>query len=139
MIAFTGPEAKQMLKHTAEVMGDRIHHESGYTQGDSDVVTALDNIGRAPTSAVVLTGEECDDEAARALLREVIGAELRTWVPGASQRLIYRAANALGVRWVRPTANDHGPNAGDHPLVRDWIAGMPLLRCATCARLFVEG
>jgi len=143
MIAFTGPEAKQMLRHTADVMGDRLHHEDGYTDTDREVVDKVESLGReGSTSAVVVTGEECDRESARELLRQIIDAELRAWVPNASQRLIYRATNALGlpdgIRPPRATAEDHGPNPADHPLVRDWVAGRPLLRCATCCRLFVE-
>ena len=136
MIAFTGPNDKQMLKHTAEVMGDRIHSEGGYTQGDSDVVDGIDHMGHADTSVVVLTGEECAEDEAKTLLRQVVEAELRHWVPGASQRLIYRAANALGFKQPYPLNEDCGPEPGQHSLVGDYIAGLRVMRCASCLRAF---
>lgn len=136
MIAFTGSNAKQMLAHTADVMVDRVNGEDGYTHGDRMVVDAIDHMGRAETSVVVLTGEECAEDEAKGLLRQIVEAELRTWVPGASQRLIYRAANALGFKQPWPVAEDHGPNPGSHALFADHVAGLHVMRCATCMRLF---
>ena len=137
MLHFTQDD-QQMMNHVVDVIGDRMHHEDGYTPQDTATVAKLDQLAKTP-SAVVLTGDEQTEAQARQMLRDVVALELKHWVPGASQRLIYRAANAMGIKQPYPTADDHGPNPADHPLVRDWVAGWPLMRCATCCRLFREG
>ncbi|ALO79380.1 hypothetical protein [Streptomyces phage phiSAJS1] len=139
MLHFT-PQDRQMLDHVTDVVGDRMHHEDGYTEQDTATVAKLDrlakSVGAASGSAVVLTGEEILEADAQRHLAAVVRLELKHWVPGASQRLIYRAANALGLKQPYPTVDDHGPDPASHPLVPDWVAGMYLMRCATCCRLF---
>lgn len=71
------------------------------------------------------------------LLQSVVLAEMDHWIPGASQRLIGRAAELLdhdlGMRMAEP---DHGNDPGAHALFPDWVCGVYVQRCATCAHLF---
>lgn len=135
MLHFTQEDA-QMLNHTVDVIGDRIRSEGGYTPQDEATVVKLDQLAKTKGSALVLTGDALKGAEARDMLRDVVLLELRHWVPGASQRLIYRAGNALGLKQPWPMADDHGPDAGAHALVADYVAGLYLLRCVTCCRLF---
>lgn len=139
MLHFT-PEDRQMLDHVTDVVGDRMHHEDGYTEQDAATVGKLDrlakSVGAVSGSAVVLTGEEIMEADARRHLAAVVRLELKHWVPGASQRLIYRAANALGFKQPYPLRDDCGPDAASHSLHADWVAGMYLMRCASCLRLY---
>lgn len=134
MLHFTQDDS-QMLNHVVDVIGDRMRHEDGYTPQDDATVVKLDRLAKSG-NAVVLTGAEILEADARRHLAAVVRLELKHWVPGASQRLIYRAANALGLKQPYPTVDDHGPDPASHPLVPDWVAGMYLMRCATCCRLF---
>lgn len=129
---------QQMMNHMVEVITDRMRHNDGYTDQDDATVTKLDQLtnGLDGTSAVVLTGDDQSEDEARSLLAQVVRAELKHWVPGASQRLIYRAANAMGFKQPYPTRPDCGEAASAHSLVADWVAGMYLMRCASCLRLY---
>lgn len=72
----------------------------------------------------------------KAVMHDIIQAELANWVPGASQRLIHRAGSALDHPMPEPQANDCGAEPGWHALVADWAAGIYVMRCVTCARLY---
>ena len=69
------------------------------------------------------------------VLHAVVAAELRAWVPGASQRLIRRAADRMGIETNigRKDVTECAP--GQHCLTYDWIAGFFVLRCSTCDHL----
>lgn len=71
------------------------------------------------------------------LLQSVVLAEMDHWVAGSSQKLICRAAELLDHDLGLPmSAPDHGPNPGDHALCADWVCGVYVQRCVTCAHLF---
>lgn len=132
----------QMMNHVVDVIGDRMHHEDGYTTQDGDTVTKLDGFTKqladegAKVLVVDLNHTPHRDEAFLAL-QEVVRLELKHWVPDASQRLIRRASNVLGFPvTTAPTAKDHGLDRVDHALFPDWTAGLYVLKCATCHRLF---
>lgn len=88
--------------------------------------------------AFVVTGAPLTTADATVLLREVVRTEVERWIPDASQRLINRAALALGFEGLLDPAfeKDHGPLPQDHALVMDWVLGLYVARCATCAHLF---
>ena len=136
MILFTDKDA-QMLNHVVDVIGDRMHHEDGYTEQDEATVKKLDELAKSPCTAVVILGDEVDAEA-RQMFQAIVQAELRHWVPGASQRLLYRAGRALGIGQPNPAQGrpDCGPDRADHALISDWVAGLYLLRCSSCFRLY---
>ena len=138
---YFGTEEKQMLKHTAEVMADRVSEENGYEPGDEVVVTKIDNMGRTKTSVLVITGEDYSHQDAAALFHDIVQTELKNWVPDASQRLLHRAGHALGVRHPVLLSNepDCGAEPGWHALVADWIAGIYVRRCVTCCRIYRDG
>lgn len=136
MIHWTDKDAK-MASHMAEVVGDRIHHDPyGYTAADKAAVDKLDAMGVGNGRALVVTGAELSREDAAGLMQDVVSAEMANWVPGASQRLIGRAARALGFRELDSDTLDCGPNPGDHALYPEWVAGLYVQACSTCARLF---
>ena len=141
MIHFTEQD-RQMMKHVGEVIGDRLHHEGGYTEQDRATVMKLDQLAAAPTSVVVITGDEptggVDDPQVREMFRDIVRAELAHPVPGASQRLLYRAGLCLGIPQPNPAKGlrDCGPDVGDHALISDWVLGLYLHRCSNCFRLF---
>jgi hypothetical protein len=67
-------------------------------------------------------------------LQAVVYAELEDWVPGASQRLIRRAADHLGVVvQIVGAAVEFAPNM--HCLTYDWVVGIHVMRCTNCDRL----
>jgi len=79
----------------------------------------------------------CTDEQVSLMYRDVVRAEIANWVPEASQRLIQRVSRIVGAPVVPDaTEADHGSNPGDHALMSDWVAGIYVLRCSTCQRLF---
>jgi hypothetical protein len=134
----------QMMSHIGDVIGDRMHHEDGYTDQDQATVTKLDEMTKqlADTDAKVmvvdLTRQPHRDEATAAL-QAIVRLELRHWVPDASQRLIRRASLLLGFPAAPvPTSKDHGPGRNDHALFPNWVAGLYMEQCATCHRLFRE-
>lgn len=137
MLHFTRDD-QQMMNHVGDVVTDRMRHKDGYTEQDEATVEKLDQLtnGLDGTSAVVLTGDEQSESEARDLLAQVVRAELKHWVPGASQRLIYRAANAMGFKQPYPVRDDCGEAAASHSLHADWVAGLYLMRCASCLRLY---
>jgi hypothetical protein len=122
------------ISHVAEVVQDRIYDGNGYTSEDERACEKLEQIGRS--GGVVLTGDELSEDEATALLRRVVLAELENWIPNASQRLIRRAVLALGGHMTEAVAKDHGGRRINHVLIPDWVAGIYLMRCVTCHRLF---
>lgn len=137
MLVFS-KEEMQMVGHAAEVMDDRISNEPDeYNDADATSTAKLDAMSRAKTVALVVTGAEMDSASARHLMGQIVNAEMDHWVPGASQRLLYRASRALGVS----TASIHlytEPDCGSktaHALVTDWVADIYVVRCVVCGRL----
>lgn len=132
---------RDFVAHAAEVMADRIADNGDcYTDSDVRAVDKLEAIGNGGT-ALVLTGVEMNEQARNELMRLVLQAELDHWVPGSSQRLIWRAANALvipvTVRLDSPlNAADCGTERRWHSLTSTWIAGRYLMVCSTCSRLY---
>lgn len=122
------------ISHVAEVVQDRIYEGNGYTSEDERACGKLEQIGRS--GGVVLTGDELSEDEATALLRRVVLAEMEHWVPNVSQRLIRRAFLALGRHRAPAIVDDHGGKRTDHALVPDWVAGVYLMQCVTCRRLF---
>lgn len=136
MIIFTDKD-RQMLNHVVDVIGDRMRHEDGYTEQDEQTVTKLDKLAKSPTTSVVVLADDVDAEA-RQMFRAIVQAELRAWVPGASQRLLYRAGRIVGIQQPNPAKGqpDCGPDVANHALFSDWVAGLYLHRCSDCFRLF---
>lgn len=136
MIIFTDRD-RQMLNHVVDVIGDRMRHEDGYTEQDERTVTKLDKLAKSPTTSIVVLADDVDAEA-RQMFQAIVQAELRAWVPGASQRLLYRAGRIVGIEQPNPAKGqpDCGPDVADHALINDWVAGLYLHRCSNCFRLF---
>lgn len=130
---YLGREDKQMLLHVDEVIGDRLSGDDTY---DADSVATADKLSGLTPPAVLLTGDEMTEADAHALLRRVVNAELDEWVPGASQRLIYRASRALGFSAAEARRADCGPELVNHATITQWVAGLYLRQCVGCARLF---
>ena len=128
--AHTAQRGTEWLEDAAE---DR-HSGYDFTREDRDSIKKLSKMQRG----LLVTGDEQTEEEAEALLREVLSSEMDHWVPNASQRLINRAALILaGSHLLDPILEmDHGHNPGDHALTQDWVCGIFVLRCVTCARLF---
>lgn len=138
MIAWTDND-RQFIRHTVETMADRMLSQGGYTEADDAALDKLQRLGNSSSNGgvhLMLTGDEIDRAEADLLLQDVVKASMGDWVPNASQRLISRAAGALGRYVPEQSTRDHGPNPGDHALVADWVAGMYVEVCVTCARLF---
>lgn len=138
MIYFNGDECIT-LSHAAEVMGGRIAVEPDeYTSTDTAAVEKL-NKAADTGHVLVITGAEMSWQDASAFYQQVVAAELDNWVPDASQRLIRRAGRVLGMvsaalsEQIEP---DHGPAVSSHPVVGDYEAGVRILRCVTCHRMF---
>lgn len=72
------------------------------------------------------------------MFQAIVRAELAHWVPGSSQRLLYRAGRITGFPQPDPEegTRDCGNHYRDHVLFPDWVAGLYLKRCADCFRLF---
>lgn len=136
-------DEKQMIQNAAETMDNRVCSEpTEYTDADTRAVLHLTVVGASETSALVLTGAEMDHQTALKLFRKVVQAELKNWVPNASQRLLHRAGHALGVRHpvMLSDASDCGAEPGWHALIPDWVGGEIFVRrCVTCCRLFADG
>lgn len=139
MIHFTQDDAL-MLRHTAEVMSDRISDGNDYSENDQNVVDRIERTGSGRQS-LLITGDELDQQDALVLYRNVVHAELNAWVPDASQRLLQRVGHALGVRHpLFLTGNpDCGAEPGWHALHTDWIVGIFVRRCTTCGRVYKDG
>lgn len=120
-------------EHLACALEDRAYHR------DNPDLSAdkLEALGRVH-SGLLITGDTLKQTEAEALLREVVKTEVEHWVPDASQRLIRRASLALGFENLLDPdfQKDHGPLPQDHALVMDWVVGIYVARCATCAHLF---
>jgi len=130
---YLGREDTEMLKHVDDVIGDRLSGDDTY---EPDAVATADKLSGLTPPAVLLTGDEMTEADVHALLRRVINAELDHWVPGASQRLIYRASRALGFHARDQHRADCGGDLSDHATVTQWVAGLYLRQCVGCARLF---
>ena len=136
MILFTR-EDRQMLAHIVDVIGDRLLAEDGYTDQDRATVDKLEALSKQEGSSPVLTGDVDYDR--RDVFRAVLEAELDNWVPGASQRLLYRVGFALGFWQLDPSralSDDCGDKMLDHLLKGEVVADLPLNRCTECLRLF---
>lgn len=123
--------------HLAHIAAEWLQDDEdrSYDADDRQSIQNLKTIDRG----LLVTGAEQTPAEADILLREVVQAELDSWVSNASQRLINRAGLVLGtgVPVLDPIlADDHGPNPGDHSLIQDWVCGIFVLRCCTCAHLF---
>jgi hypothetical protein len=144
MLYFNREEA-QMLTHTAEVMGDRVSVDLGYTPENDLTLDRIGQIGnamkRSQSGALVITGEDISHRDAALVFAAVVQAELNHWIPNASQRLIHRAGHALGVRHpvMLSDNKDCGSEPGWHALIADWVAGIYVRRCVTCCRLYADG
>lgn len=128
-----------MFRHVEETMDDRImDNPDEWDDKDHRAMDHIGRIGKTPTGAVVVTGEELNMIDARRLFKGVVEAELDNWVANASQRLITRAARALEVpfRYHVTLAADCGAEAHWHALVSDWVAEIFVMRCATCGHLY---
>lgn len=82
--------------------------------------------------------DTCEDDV-REMFTKIVRAELDNWVPGASQRLLFRAGATVGLDQPDPrdaAGRDCGPDRGDHATFPDWVAGVYVHRCATCFRLY---
>lgn len=134
MIYF-GQGEQQMLNHVDEVIGDRLSGDDSYEPGDQ---STADKLGKIKAPCLVIDGSELSTEDAHALMARIVTAELDAWVPNASQRLLFRAAAALGV-FAAPLVTD-APDCGLerswHAIVPDWLAGLYVHRCVTCGRLY---
>lgn len=130
---YLGREDTQMLKHVDEVIGDRLSGDDTY---EPDAVATAAKLERLTPPALLLTGDELTEAETHALLRRIVEAELDQWVPGASQRLIYRASRALGFKWPEPRRTDCGGETSSHATVTQWVAGLYLRQCVGCSRLF---
>jgi DNA-binding CsgD family transcriptional regulator len=141
MILFTESD-QQMLKHAVKVVCDRMHDQGGYTEQDELTMKKLNELAKARTSVIVITGDDPagggDDPQVREMFRDIVRAELRNPVPDASQMLLYRAGRILGIGQPNPEKGlrDCGPDATDHVLARDWVLDVYLYRCSDCFRLF---
>lgn len=90
-----------------------------------------------PEAMTAVQAAETSSEETAAMLRHIVQAELDHWVPDASQRLIWRAGLLLGLPTIpEPTRPDCGPKHISHPLIADWVAGIYVMRCVSCNRLF---
>lgn len=81
-----------------------------------------------------LTMNERTDE--QLIMQDIVRAELKSWVPVASQGVIHRAGKILGVPQPASTGHDCGSEPGQHALFPDWVVGLYVLRCCTCMRIF---
>ena len=124
---------RDFLKHSAQVMQDRMWELGGYEPEDETACEKLKAMGDGGT-ALVVTGVEMSARDRMAMLHRVIDAEVAHWVPGSSQRLICRAAGALsiGLRLINDT--DCGSEDKDHALAAVYIGGKDYRRCKTCGR-----
>lgn len=141
MIHFNRDEL-EMLDHAANTMNDRILCEPDeYTRSDNSAIRKLFQTANTETSAIVITGEELDKQERIWAFRQVLDAELRHWVPNASQRLLTRAAAALEVEYPPGVGKsvDCGAEPGWHALIGDWLAGIYVRRCISCARVYRDG
>lgn len=137
MIYF-GREDAQMLGHMAETASDRIAEAPGeYEENDRAVVSAVDLMHRAGSS-LVITGQPMDADLRAQMMAHIVSAELDNWVADSSQRLIYRAGRALDQKVHLPVADtkDCGAEQHWHVLIHDWCAGIYVVRCVTCQRMY---
>ncbi len=137
MIHFTNDDA-QMLAHVVDVMNERIAVEGGYTEQNEATMTKLEALAKEG-AAVVVSGREQSTIDSVALFSRIVKAELDHWVPDSSQRLLFRAGAALGIRQPDPSRaarSDCGPERADHATMADWVGTLYVHRCSSCLRLF---
>lgn len=137
MIHFTQDDA-QMLAHVVDVVGDRMHSEDGYTDTDRATMTKLEALAKEG-AALVVSGKDGQANVAELnLFLKIVRAEMTHWVPNASQRLLFRAGAALGIRQPNPAGlrADCGPDRINHATVADWVGTQYVYRCVNCARLY---
>ena len=133
---------RQMIGHAASEMRDQMLTRGGYDEADYVTVNKLDALSEGSLPAVVVTGEELsggpEDPQVQQMFQDVVKAELANWVPGASQRLLYRVGLILDVPQPNPRKGlrDCGPEAGHHALFATWVAGLYVQRCCNCFRLY---
>lgn len=136
MISLNGSDAAAIriaAENLSELLEDReyAHDHPGLSADTLERIADLPN-------AFILTGEDVDPDQALKLLRQVVTTEMEHWVPNKSQRLIDRAARALGFEPLLDPqlAEDCGAAASQHPLILGWVCGLYVARCSTCAHLF---
>lgn len=138
MIRWTNND-KAMLDHVVEVINDRMCEADGYNDDDRATMAKLEELAKAGP-ALTVTGEQRDHPTELSLFEQIVTAELNNWVPGASQRLIFRASRALNVGHYPDPAlaarTDCGPERGAHALAANWAGSLYVYRCATCFRLY---
>lgn len=134
MIVFNANDSR-MAPLASELLQD--HCLECYNEYDEDDLKSAKKLGKL-RRGLLITGDAQTHDEAEALLRKVVMSEMENWVADASQRLINRACGALGFMDLLDSdfTPDHGGNPGDHALVQDWVMGIFVLRCCTCARLF---
>lgn len=127
---------RRLIRHAATVMEERILCTDGYTDEDGVAVEKLSVMGDGG-NALVITGADVDSDAAVELLDRVVRAEIAHWVPGASHRLIRRAAASLGFSTPRELLYDDGHDCGDghHKPITQWIGKRTYPCCAVCGRV----
>lgn len=138
MIHWTQEDA-QMLAHVVNMMNERITQYDGYTDENEATMAKLEELAKAGP-ALTVTGEQRDYPTELGLFEQIVTAELNNWVPGASQRLIFRASRALNVGHYPDPAlamrTDCSPERGAHALAANWAGSLYVYRCATCFRLY---
>jgi len=135
MISITSNDA-HMIRVAGEYMADVAEDQTrDYDAEDRESIRRMSNISRG----LLVTGDAQTEAEAAELLKAVVLVELASWVPDASQRLIDRAAAALGHRdgpLLDAAAADCGREASVHALTQDWVCGIFVLRCVHCAHLY---
>lgn len=138
MIVFNDDD-RPMLHHVVDVICDKMHMEKDeYTEEDRETVRKLNETSEKTTTTLLITGDDVSQGEAYDMFAKIVDAELRNWVPGASQRLLYRAGAVLGIAQPNPQYGtaDCGPATSDHALIATWVVGRYVYRCSSCFRLF---
>ena len=109
MIHWTNDDA-QMLAHVVSEMNEHVMYDGDFTDGDRATMVKLEELAKAGAAVTV----------------------------NASQRLLFRAGAALGVKQPDPSRvrADCGAARADHATVPDWVSTLYVHRCINCARLF---
>lgn len=136
MFVWTEEDAT-FMKHVQEVMGDRMSYENGYTDEDRGSLAKLETLADPAARVVIVNKGTQPRDLATMQLQDIVRAEIRNWIPNASQRLIRRASVMLDLPCMPvPITEDHGPDRAEHALIPDWVGGLYLMRCVTCNRVF---
>ena len=136
MIHWTTADAL-MLAHVVSEMNEHVMYDGDFTDKDRATMAKLEELSKAG-AAVTVTSEQQDYRAELGLFLQIVQAELDHWVPNASQRLLFRAGAALGVKQPDPARvrADCGAARADHATVPDWVSTLYVHRCINCAHLF---